>query len=47
MLLKKNNVEKSKIDDIKEYLEKIVKENDIILTLGAGNITKLSEILTK
>lgn len=30
---------------IKEYLKKQVKNNDLILTLGAGNINKLGELL--
>jgi len=37
----------SDYEEIKKYLKNKVKENDLILTLGAGNITKLSEILTK
>ncbi|MBR1679550.1 MAG: UDP-N-acetylmuramate--L-alanine ligase, partial [Bacilli bacterium] len=32
---------------IKEYLENNIHKNDIVITLGAGEITKLSEILTK
>ena len=32
---------------IKEYLENNIHESDIVITLGAGEITKLSEILTK
>ena len=42
-----NAIHISDFDDIKEYLKNNVKENDLILTLGAGNVTKLSEILTK
>ena len=37
----------SNFDDIAEYLKANVTENDIILTVGAGNITKLSEQLIK
>jgi len=36
----------SEYKDIKKYLKEQVKENDLILTLGAGNVTKLSEELT-
>lgn len=42
-----NAIHISDFNDIKEYLKNKVKENDLILTLGAGNVTKLSEILTK
>ena len=35
----------SNYEDIKNYLKDKVNENDLILTLGAGNVTKLSEIL--
>lgn len=37
----------STFDDIAEYLKANVTENDIVLTVGAGNITKLSERLIK
>ena len=32
-------------EDIKNYLKSKVSVNDIILTLGAGNVTKLSDLL--
>ena len=32
-------------DEIVDYLRKHVKENDIILTLGAGNVTKIAKKL--
>lgn len=35
----------SKFKDIAEYVKKIAKPNDIILTIGAGDITKLSDML--
>lgn len=34
-------------DDIYDYLKQNVKENDIVLTIGAGTITKLSHKLTE
>lgn len=34
-------------DEIKSYLSGKVKENDLIITLGAGKITSLAELLTK
>lgn len=37
----------SKFEKIKEYLNENVKENDLIITIGAGNITKLSHELTE
>jgi UDP-N-acetylmuramate--alanine ligase len=42
--LKEDNVDAiyiSDYDEIVDYLRKHVKENDIILTLGAGNVTKI------
>jgi len=45
--LGKDSIHISDYEDIKEYLKNNVEENDLILTLGAGNITKLSELLTK
>jgi len=45
--LGKEAIHISEYEDIKKYLKEIVIENDLILTLGAGNITKLSELLTK
>ncbi len=46
--LKENNVNAlyiPKFEDITEYLKKIMKSGDIILTIGAGNITYLSDTL--
>jgi len=37
----------SDFDDIKLYLSQYVKDGDLILTLGAGNVTKLSSMLTQ
>ena len=37
----------SDYEDIKTYLSNNVKENDLIVTLGAGNITKLASMLTE
>ena len=37
----------SDFKDIKEYLKDNVSNDDLILTLGAGYVTKLSDILTK
>ena len=37
----------SDYDDIKEYLRKRVKEDDIVLTLGAGNVTKIANLLVE
>lgn len=37
----------SSYDDIKLYLEQYIKKDDIILTLGAGNVTKLASKLTE
>ena len=31
----------SSFDEIKKYLKENVKENDLVLTVGAGTITKL------
>lgn len=36
-----------KYDDIIDYMRKNVSENDVILTVGAGSITALSDILVK
>ena len=35
----------SDYENIKLYLGEYVKKNDLIITLGAGNITKLSDML--
>ena len=48
--LKENNKDAiyiSDYNDIKEYLSKRVKENDLILTLGAGNVTKIANLLVE
>lgn len=37
----------SSFEEIMQYLKENVQENDIILIIGAGNITKLSHMLTK
>lgn len=37
----------SDYNDIKEYLIKRVKEDDLILTLGAGNVTKIANLLVE
>ena len=34
-------------DEITSYLKENVQENDLVLTIGAGNITKLSHTLTE
>ena len=44
-ILNKEAIYLSDYNDIREYLKKNVKENDLILTLGAGYITKLSDML--
>lgn len=43
--LNKESIYISDYNDIKIYLKDKIKENDLILTLGAGNITKMSDIL--
>ena len=45
--LEKDSIYISDYNHIKEYLKDKVVEDDLILTLGAGNITKLSDILVK
>lgn len=45
--LGKKAIHISDYNDIKDYLNKNVSDNDLILTLGAGYITKLSDLLTK
>ena len=37
----------SSYDDIKLYLSQYVHEGDLILTLGAGNVTKVADLLVK
>ena len=37
----------SSYDDIKLYLSEYVNKDDLILTLGAGNVTKLASMLTE
>lgn len=43
----KDAVHISDYEEIKTYLEKRVLKNDLIITMGAGNITRLAEILVK
>jgi len=43
--LEKNAIYISDFNEIADYLKKNVKENDIIITLGAGTITNLRKIL--
>ncbi len=45
--LGKDSVHISDYDEIVEYLGNNVKNDDIILTLGAGNVTKIATLLTK
>ena len=45
--LGKESIHISNFDDILNYLKDRVEEDDIILTLGAGYVTKLSNMLTK
>jgi len=45
--LGKSAIHISDYEDIKKYLNENVVEDDLILTLGAGYVTKLSEMLTK
>lgn len=45
--LGKNAIHISDFEDIKKYLKDNVTNNDLILTLGAGYVTKLSDMLTK
>ncbi len=47
-LLKKNKINAihiSKFEDIAKYIKEIAQPNDIILTIGAGDITHLSDLL--
>ena len=44
-ILKKDSIHISSHDDIVQYLKEHVQENDIILTLGAGNVTKIAKKL--
>lgn len=37
----------SEFDDIVEYLKNHVQENDIVITIGAGNVTKISHRITE
>lgn len=46
-VMNKDAVYISDYDEIVNYLKERVKNNDIILTLGAGYVTKISELLTK
>ena len=43
--LGKNSIHISDYEEIKDYLNKNVEKDDLILTLGAGYITKLSDLL--
>ena len=43
----KKSIHMSDFDEIVKYLKENVKENDIVLTLGAGNVTKIGTMLTK
>ncbi len=45
--LDKDAVHLSEYEDIKEYLKNKVDSGDIILTLGAGNVTKLASMLVE
>ena len=45
--LGKDSIHISDYDEIIKYLANNVKENDIILTLGAGNVTKIATLLTR
>ena len=48
--IKKNGKEAIHISDyneIEEYLASRVKDNDLVLTLGAGYVTKIANILVK
>ena len=45
--LGKDSIHISDHNEIVNYLKKRVKDNDIILTLGAGNVTKIATLLTK
>ena len=42
-----NAIYLSSFDDIVDYLKQNVVENDIVLTVGAGNVTNISHLLTK
>ena len=35
------------LEDVANYLKENVKEKDLVLTLGAGNVTKISDMITK
>jgi UDP-N-acetylmuramate--alanine ligase len=43
--LGKDSIHISSHEDIVNYLKERVKENDIVLTLGAGNVTKIATLL--
>ena len=45
--LDKEAIHISDYDEIIKYLGERVKKNDVILTLGAGNVTKIATMLTK
>lgn len=46
-VMNKDAIYISDYDEIISYLKERVKDNDIILTLGAGYVTKISDLLTK
>ncbi len=45
--LGKEAIHISDYDEIVEYMKERVHENDIVLTLGAGNVTKIADLLVK
>ena len=45
--LGKDAIHISDYDEIVEYMKERVHENDIVLTLGAGNVTKIADLLVK
>ena len=45
--LKKKAICIMELEDVANYLKENVKENDLVLTLGAGNVTKISDMITK
>lgn len=45
--LGKEAIHISNIDKIVSYLKEHVKEDDLVLTLGAGNVTKIASLLSK
>ena len=45
--LNKDSIHISDYNEIVKYLENKVKKDDIILTLGAGNVTKIATLLVE